>query len=107
MRKGLWLLIVALLCVTLPVGFNQAASSYGASNSAPAALPSSPPQIDLTLVGRYTQPDYAAAFEQGAAEIVDHDPVTERLFVVNGFAKTIDVLDISTPSTPTLAFSSI
>ena len=44
-------------------------------------------------------------FDEGAAEIVAHDPVTQRLFVVNGDAKAIDAIDINDPSNPTLAFS--
>ena len=39
--------------------------------------------------------------EFGAAEIPSYDSATQRVFVVNGQQKQIDVLDISTPSTPT------
>ena len=42
----------------------------------------------------------AGAFNEGAAEIVDYHPKSQRLFVVNGAAKTIDILDISDPSDP-------
>ena len=38
--------------------------------------------------------------DEDAAEIVAHDPLTQRLFVVNGFTKGIDVLDISNPDDP-------
>jgi len=41
-------------------------------------------------------------FDEGAAEIVAHDPTTQRLFVVNGGNSSIDILDISDPATPTL-----
>lgn len=40
-----------------------------------------------------------------AAEIVAHDPQTQRLFVVNANAPTIDVLNVSNPLTPTLEFT--
>ena len=40
------------------------------------------------------------AFDEGAAEIVDYDPKSKQLFVVNGDAKTVDILDISNPATP-------
>lgn len=57
--------------------------------------------ILLTPVGTYS----ARVFDQGAAEIVAHDPATQRLFVVNGAASAIDVLDIRNPSAPALLFS--
>lgn len=38
----------------------------------------------------------------GAAEIVAHDPVTKRLFVVNGAQGTLDVLDFSKADQPAL-----
>lgn len=44
-------------------------------------------------------------FDEGAAEIATYDPETKRLFVVNGEAGAIDVLDASDPAAPTLAFS--
>ena len=47
-------------------------------------------------IGTYS----TGAFDEGAAEIVDYDPKTKQLFVVNGDAKTVDILDISEPSEP-------
>ena len=44
-------------------------------------------------------------FDEGAAEIVAHDPISQRLFVVNGDSKAIDVVDINDPTNPTLSFS--
>lgn len=41
-------------------------------------------------------------FAGGGAEIAAHDPATQRLFVVNGGARTVDVLDISNPLLPAL-----
>jgi len=58
-------------------------------------------QLSLSLVGSYA----SGAFDEGAAEIASHDPATQRVFFINAFTKTIDVLDISDPSTPTLAFT--
>lgn len=57
--------------------------------------------ITLRPVGTYS----ARIFDQGAAEIVAHDPATQRLFVVNGAASAIDVLGICDPSQPALLFS--
>lgn len=42
------------------------------------------------------------AFNQGAAEIVDHHPDSQRLFVVNGADETIDVVDVEDPHDLTL-----
>jgi hypothetical protein len=42
------------------------------------------------------------AFAEGAAEIVAFDALSERVFVVNALAATVDVLDPSDPSAPTL-----
>jgi hypothetical protein len=52
--------------------------------------------IQLTPIGTYA----SGIFGQGAAEIVAHDPGTQRLFVVNAQAASLDVLDISNPAHP-------
>ncbi|MBW4460256.1 MAG: choice-of-anchor I family protein [Nodosilinea sp. WJT8-NPBG4] len=43
-------------------------------------------------------------FDASAAEIVVHDPASQRLFVVNANVPTVEVLDISDPSNPTKLF---
>jgi 2',3'-cyclic-nucleotide 2'-phosphodiesterase (5'-nucleotidase family) len=43
-------------------------------------------------------------FDGGAAEIVAHDSQTQRLFVVNGAANTIDVIDVGDPAAKQLLF---
>lgn len=48
----------------------------------------------LSVLGTYRTGRYNA----GAAEIVAHDPATQRLFVVNGGDRTIDILDMSNPA---------
>src|SRR5687768_17059549 len=53
--------------------------------------------VELTPIGSYA----SGIFAQGAAEIVAHDPGTQRLFVVNAQAASVDVLDISDPTHPT------
>lgn len=53
--------------------------------------------ITLTPVGTYE----TGIFDEGASEIVDYDPVTQRIFVVNADAGVIDVLDASDPTNPT------
>lgn len=57
--------------------------------------------IVLTQVGSYA----SGAFNQGGAEIGAYDPKSNRLFVVNGASRGIDVLDISNPAVPTLLFA--
>lgn len=44
-------------------------------------------------------------FAAGGAEIVAHDPGSQRLFVVNARANSVDVLDLRVPATPTRLFS--
>ena len=53
-------------------------------------------QISLNRVSTY----YTGLFDVGAAEIVAHDKINQRLFVVNGGNTGIDVLSISNPGTP-------
>lgn len=55
-----------------------------------------PPTIRLSVLGRYR----TGLFNQSAAEIVAHHAPTQRLFVVNAQAGTVEVLDISNPAEP-------
>jgi hypothetical protein len=48
----------------------------------------------LRVLGTYR----SGAYNAGAAEIVAHDPATQRLFVVNGADKKVDVLDMRNPA---------
>jgi hypothetical protein len=56
------------------------------------------PELSLTVLGTYE----SGFFDAEAAEIVAFDPDTLRAFVVNGGAKTIDILDFSDPTAPSL-----
>ena len=67
-----------------------------------AAPPVKP--IGLKLLGTYEQPNAEDAFDESAAEISSYDPGSERLFVTNGAKGTIDLLDLSNPSMPSLMF---
>lgn len=58
------------------------------------------PSLEITELGRYTAP--GAEFDGGGAEIVAHDPRSQRLFVANGSEGTVDVIDISDPAAPSL-----
>ena len=77
-----------------------AAALFGASSLAAAAPPVK--SITLELLGTYSQPDPAAAFDKSATEISAFDPASQQLFVTNGAEGTIDVLDLSNPAVPTL-----
>ncbi len=59
------------------------------------------PGVRLRFAGTHA----TGIFNQGAAEIVAHDPLSQRYFVVNGGNSTIDVLDASDPTNPTFLFS--
>lgn len=54
--------------------------------------------VSLEPLGTYA----TGVFDDGAAEIVAHDPATQRLFVINAADSVVDILDISDPSAPTL-----
>ncbi len=66
-----------------------------------SAFPASAQRISIEPIGTYS----TGVYDSGASEIVAHDPVTQRLFVVNGAGSLIDILNISNPSNPTLVSS--
>ena len=57
-------------------------------------------QINIQPIGTYA----SGLFDESAAEIVAHDPNTQRLYVVNAHSGNIDVLDINSPANPTFLF---
>ncbi len=65
------------------------------------AVSAGKPGVELRLLGSRT----TGLFDESAAEIVAHDPISQRLFVVNAFNAGIDVLDASNPSNPTFLFT--
>jgi len=66
--------------------------------SAAPTAPSSSTEIALAPIGTYE----TGVFDEGAAEIVEYDPDSQRLFVVNANDASVDVLDASDPSEPIL-----
>lgn len=54
------------------------------------------PRITLEPVSTVT----LGPFMGGGAEIVVHDPATQRLFVVNGHANAVEILSIADPAAP-------
>ncbi len=79
---------VGLCCASLWLG--AVVSGFG------AAKPSVDP-LDFTLVpiGTYAN---GAPYDQAAAKVVTHDPLTQRLYVANGRDNRIEVLDIQDPT---------
>jgi hypothetical protein len=73
----------------------------GISAHAVAAPAASPFAISIKPIGTYA----TEIFGESAAEIVAHDPKTQRLFVVNAQADAIDVLDVLNPASPNKLFS--
>jgi len=67
-------------------------ASFVCSSSAVAAKPS----VELRVLGSYDH----GGFARSAAEIVAHDPATQRLFVINAEDSSIDILDIADPAHP-------
>lgn len=57
--------------------------------------------ISLTGLGSYE----TGVFDEGAAEIVAHDPAIQRVFFINGDGDSDDILDISTPAAPAFVSS--
>ena len=70
---------------------------HGCFQASAAPFPGDP-ALELKVVGTYE----TGIFDKGAAEIVAHDPCTQRLFVVNGFDRTIDVINVQDAETPLL-----
>ncbi|PSN18849.1 alkaline phosphatase [filamentous cyanobacterium CCP5] len=52
----------------------------------------------LTPIGTYA----TGLFDESAAEISAYDAVSQRLFITNAFDNSIDILDISNPTMPSL-----
>ncbi|MCO5184220.1 MAG: choice-of-anchor I family protein [Anaerolineae bacterium] len=87
-----------------PLIFLVAAILIGIALLYPLSVSSSTPPtateaITLSLIGRYNPEIYD---DTGGAEIVAFDPVSMRLFVVNAIDQTVDILDASDPTNPTL-----
>jgi hypothetical protein len=58
--------------------------------------PRAPSRLDFRRVGYHT----SGETQKAAAEMLTYDPVGQRLFVVNGPADRVDVLDIRRPEAP-------
>ncbi|GAB5413462.1 MAG: choice-of-anchor I family protein [Congregibacter sp.] len=59
--------------------------------------------LELTFLGR--TPALSENFDESAAEIVAFDPATDLAYLVNASAGEIDVVDLSSPTTPVITDS--
>ena len=82
---------------------SDGADGTSGTNGAPGVdgVNANPTTISLSFLGRYESNE----FDESAAEIVDFDPATESTFVVNANSGQVDIIDSSSPSTPTLSQS--
>lgn len=87
-------ILATLLAAGALVACNQSGSSSSAKVLTPIAL-------SLEKIGGF-QHKAADPSKQGAAEISAFDPLSKRLFVVNGAQGFVDVLDLSNPAAPVL-----
>lgn len=90
---------------TLRSGFSQSVKVFTAALCCSVVLAacssennSEPPAGSLTLEGRFS----TGIFDKSAAEISAYDADSQRLFVVNGDSKAIDVLSIADINNPQL-----
>lgn len=74
------------------IAWNFSALLAASALAAPAAA-----QVTLTPVGTWA----SGQFNAGAAEISAYDAASKRLFVVDGSAEAIRVLDVTDPTSPT------
>ena len=99
MKKGLKKLCLTAIMVGCTATIIIAAAVFSGMCDTSVRMYASE-SIDLTLLGRYE----SGVFDKSAAEIVAHDPGTQRLFVVDGDSNAIDVLSVSDPEHPGKVF---
>jgi 2',3'-cyclic-nucleotide 2'-phosphodiesterase / 3'-nucleotidase / 5'-nucleotidase len=79
-----------------PIRFARALSLALALSGALAIAHAQEDRVELRWLGTAA----TGTFDESAAEIVAHDPGSQRLFVVNAQSGQIDVIDIADPSAP-------
>ncbi len=81
------------------IGVGTVVASAGIVGAQAPERGARPVSIELKRLGTYA----SGVFGESAAEIVAHDPIRQRLFVVNAAAGEVDVLDITDPTAPVKA----
>ena len=82
------------------VALGATTSIFTSGEAVSATAPAANTVLEIVPLGTY-----AGVGGQQASEIVDFDPTTKRMFVNNGARNSVDIVDIATPSTPTLVKS--
>lgn len=85
--------ILRTLCISL-----ACAGLLSACGGGDEPVEKTPASLSMSKIAGFTHTDGQGG--AGAAEIVAHDPITKRLFVVNGAQGTVDVLDFSKADQP-------
>lgn len=88
----------SVLATVLATGALVACNQSGSSSSAKVLTPVA---LGLEKIGGF-QHKAADPSKPGAAEITAFDPLSKRLFVVNGAQGFVDILDLSNPAAPVL-----
>lgn len=58
-------------------------------------------QVTPQFLGRYS----VGIYDEGAAEIVAYSPIKKRMYLTNGYANSLRIVDISNPSSPSFVDS--
>ncbi len=84
-----------------------ALAACGGGSDAPTPPAPTAPVVEATPAGLTLEKigGYAHAGGASSAEITAYDPLTKRLFVINGALASVDVLDLSNPAAPALITS--
>ena len=75
-------------------------SIFATGEAVSATPPTANAVLEIVPLGTYT--GIGGLY---ASEIVSFDPTTKRMFINNGARNSVDIVDITTPSTPTLVSS--
>ena len=82
------------------VALGATTSIFTVGESVSATAPEANTVLEIVPLGTYT-----GVGGLYASEIVSFDPTTKRMFISNGARNAVDIVDIATPSTPTLVTS--
>lgn len=81
------------------IGTNQQFAFYIADNDKP--IPAASNALTLSLLSSFSN----TVAGSNSAEIVVHDPGTQRLFIANSIGGKLDIVDFANPSSPALLYS--
>jgi len=88
----------SLMAISVSAVLMSGCLSSSNDNPPPVEVPPAVTGLTLEFVGRYS----SGVFGESAAEITGYDSASRRAFVVNALEGSLNVLDMSDPSEPTL-----